>query len=161
MQSKPILHNELQLGSRLNRAIETNSRSDFGLLLSLLSQDVRDCPQFHLQDELDNDTQLRQQFELPPAPTLLGDLSQQLVTDNSAQFLSEGPTAFRLAEAINAEPIVIRGHWASGTGEVLENCSLLARNRFNGEHFPLLPETPQLSELVLQQCLAAHRLQAA
>ncbi|MCD8476438.1 MAG: hypothetical protein LRY40_09345 [Shewanella fodinae] len=56
-------------------------------MLSMLSQDARDWPQFHLQDTLATDERLRQQFELPTPQPLLGDLSQQAVTDNAHYFL--------------------------------------------------------------------------
>ncbi|TCN80843.1 VC2046/SO_2500 family protein [Shewanella fodinae] len=161
MQSKPILLNELQLGTRLNHAVEENARGDFGLLLSMLSQDARDWPQFHLQDTLATDERLRQQFELPKPQPLLGDLSQQALTDNAHYFLNDGPETFRLAEVLRPEPLVSRGKWSLDTTEVLENCSLLGQRRFNGETLPLLPEAPQLPELILQQCLAVERQQAA
>ncbi|MCL1073171.1 VC2046/SO_2500 family protein [Shewanella dokdonensis] len=161
MQSKPILLNELQLGTRLNHAIEENARGDFGLLLSMLSQDARDWPQFHLQDTLAVETQLRQQFELPPSQSLVGDLSQQSLADNAHYYLTDGPETFRLAEAMHPEPLVIRGKCSINTSEVLENCSLLERRRFAGETLPLLPEAPQLPELILQQRLAVARQQAA
>ncbi|MFQ6371002.1 VC2046/SO_2500 family protein [Shewanella sp. YIC-542] len=161
MQAKQILVNELQLGSRLNQAVKNNTRGDFGLLLSMLSQDARDWPQFHLQDTLTTDDKLRQQLQLPESQPLRGDLSQQHVIDNARHFLQEGADSFRLAQALTPEPLVVGGAYPQQTTQVLENCSLLTRQRFAGQVPQLLPETPSLAELVLQQRLAQDTPQAA
>lgn len=42
-----VINNELQFGSSLNRAVADNDASDFRLMLSMLSKDVMDQPQFH------------------------------------------------------------------------------------------------------------------
>lgn len=62
-----LLVDELQLDGRLNDSLTAGDRADFGLLLSMLSHDVTDFPEFsdrNPQMALKRD--LRRKFELPP-----------------------------------------------------------------------------------------------
>lgn len=115
MRTDVSLINELQLGERLNLAVESHRRGEFALLLALLSQDVRDWPQFHLHDDVEKDTVLRQQFDLPAPQPLVGDLSQEpSPVDNSYHFISEGERSFQLAQALMPDL------WLSGEREIAE-----------------------------------------
>ncbi|MGI2855498.1 VC2046/SO_2500 family protein [Shewanella algae] len=133
MRTDVSLINELQLGGRLNQAVESHRRGEFALLLALMSQDVRDWPQFHLHDDVAKDAVLRQQFDLPAPQPLVGDLSQEpLPVDNSYHFISEGERSFQLAQALVPEPLVIRGKRDSGMQDALDNCDWHTRLRTEG-----------------------------
>lgn len=130
IQLESTLVNESQLGSRLNHAVGSNRRGEFGLLLSMLSEDARDMAQFQTPGHLCDD--LRTKFELPAPQKLLGLLdSDHSVTDNSKTYQLNGPTAFRLANALNEEAIVIRHNEPLGMQEVLANCALSTRQRYS------------------------------
>ncbi len=60
-----LLVDELQLDCRLNHAIASGDRADFALLLSMLSQDVCDSPQFSDDVDANKREDLRAHFELP------------------------------------------------------------------------------------------------
>ncbi|GAB1080258.1 MAG: VC2046/SO_2500 family protein [Shewanella algae] len=133
MRTDVSLINELQLGERLNLAVESHRRGEFALLLALLSQDVRDWPQFHLHDDVEKDAVLRQQFDLPASQPLVGDLSQEpSPVDNSYHFISEGERSFQLAQALMPEPLVIRGKRDREMQEALDNCDWHTRLRTEG-----------------------------
>ena len=124
------LVNESQMGSRLNHAVGSNRRGEFGLLLSMLSEDARDMAQFQTSGHLCDD--LRSKFDLPAPQKLLGLLdSDQTVTDNSQTHQLNGQTAFRLANALNEEALVIRQNEPLAMQEVLANCALSTRQRYN------------------------------
>ena len=77
-----ILVNELQLGEQLNTCIHAKRRSDFSLMLAMLTDDVRAHSQFSLPltevEVVDTtDTSLRKTFHLPePAPLALKSTDQ-------------------------------------------------------------------------------------
>ena len=59
-----LLVDELQLDCRLNNAVSSGDRADFALLLSMISQDVCDAPQFCDQVSATQNDNLRSRFEL-------------------------------------------------------------------------------------------------
>ena len=159
MQAVSPLVNELQLGSRLNCAVESNRRGEFALLLSLLSADARDMAQFQTPEFKDED--LRAKFELGGSQALIKRLSKDSpVTNNSTAFQNGGVTAFRLNNAIDEEALVIRGNEQLEMEDVLANCDIHARNRYQNianEHNVKQPHfvdqlvmQRQMSELIAQ-----------
>lgn len=162
MQTTPITVNELQLAPKLHQAVDQNQRGDFGLLLAMLSQDVGDWPQFHLQDGQPVDAQLRQRFELPATEPLVANLAEQTnVVDNSAAFSVEGASAFRLQQCLRPEALVIRGAHSLEMSEVMENIDIHTRAHAEGGVTNQLPELPDMADLLAQQRLWAAQLNAA
>lgn len=111
---KSLLIEEAQLGEQLNHCVHNERRSDFSLMLSMLTDDVLAQSQFKVpKTEIDavstSDEQLRRQFDLPPpAPIALDDLAtidrfsqaelmanQRLASINLATKLQSLPLAFR------------------------------------------------------------------
>lgn len=130
MQIGSTLVNELQIGSRLNEAIEHNRRGEFGLLLAMLSSDTRDMAQFQFDLELNTDQKLRKQFALPPAQRLVDDISTHPnPTDNAHLFLHQGARQFQLQQALTPEAFVIRGKQPDAMVEVLSNCDELTKRK--------------------------------
>ncbi|ACJ29122.1 Conserved hypothetical protein [Shewanella piezotolerans WP3] len=159
MQAVSPLVNELQLGSRLNSAVETNRRGEFALLLSLLSADARDMAQFHTPEFKQQD--LRAKFELGESQPLIKRLTiDSPVTNNSSAFQNGGITAFRLNNAVDEEALVIRGNDQLDMEEVIANCDIHTRNRYQNiatehrvkhSHFvDHLVMQRQMSELIAQ-----------
>lgn len=111
---KSLLIEEAQLGEQLNHCVHNERRSDFSLMLSMLTDDVLAQSQFKLPKTetasiASSDEQLRRQFDLPaPSPLALDDLTtidqfdqaklienQQLITMSLANKLQTPPLAFR------------------------------------------------------------------
>ena len=59
-----VLVDELQLGNRLNESVSSGDRADFQLLLSMLSSDVCDAPQFNRRILKNDPENLREKFAL-------------------------------------------------------------------------------------------------
>ncbi|MGI1998930.1 VC2046/SO_2500 family protein [Shewanella frigidimarina] len=130
MQIESTLVNELQIGSRLNVAIENNRRGEFGLLLAMLSIDARDMAQFQLDNELESTQKLRQRFSVPQPQLLVDDISVHPDTiDNAMIFQQQGARQFQLQQALTPEALVIRGSQSDSMVEVLSNCDYLTKNK--------------------------------
>lgn len=93
-----LLIEELQLGEKLNQCIHTNRRSDFSLMLSMLTDDVRAHSQFSLpQSEAKvhetSEDLLRKSLELPnKAPLALKD-SRDINDFSQANLIAESKLA--------------------------------------------------------------------
>lgn len=79
MQAGNILVSELQLGQRLNQCVREGNKSEFDLLLSMLSTDVGDQDQFSTINTVESEqaTSLRAQFDVPQAQLLSSRESSQ------------------------------------------------------------------------------------
>ncbi|MCL1059205.1 hypothetical protein L2729_14585 [Shewanella gelidimarina] len=159
MQAVNPLVNELQLGSRLNCAVESNRRGEFALLLSLLSADASDMAQFQTPEFKQVD--LRAKFNLGESQPLINLLNSDThITNNCASFQNGGTTSFRLANAIHEEALVIRRKEPLEMEEVIANCELNTRLRHQNismehpvklNHFvDQLVMQRQMSELIAQ-----------
>jgi hypothetical protein len=130
MQIESTLVNELQIGNRLNVAIEHNRRGEFGLLLAMLSVDAVDMAQFQLDNDIESTQKLRRQFAVPPAQLLVDDISVHPDTiDNAIVFQQQGARQFQLQQALTPEALVIRGSQPDAMVEVLSNCDYLTKNK--------------------------------
>jgi hypothetical protein len=130
MQIESTLVNELQIGSRLNVAIENNRRGEFGLLLAMLSVDARDMAQFQLDNDVESTQKLRQQFSVPQPQLLVDDISIHPDTiDNAMLFQQQGARQFQLQQALTPEALVIRGAQSDAMVEVLSNCDYLTKHK--------------------------------
>ncbi|MBB1441122.1 queD-like protein [Shewanella sp. SG41-4] len=130
MQIESTLVNELQIGSRLNVAIENNRRGEFGLLLAMLSIDARDMAQFQLDNDVESTQKLRQRFSVPQPQLLVDDISVHPDTiDNAMIFQQQGARQFQLQQALTPEALVIRGSQSDSMVEVLSNCDYLTKNK--------------------------------
>ncbi|WP_299794640.1 VC2046/SO_2500 family protein [uncultured Shewanella sp.] len=162
MQPGKILVNETQLGSRLNRAVDSDRRGEFALLLALLSTDARDMAQFQLNDKaLTSDAALRAKFELPSEECLVADLTlDSSPVDNSGQFHLGGTRAFQLMQALKPEAVVTRGSEPLEVQQVLANCELRVRQRYSSKSQadPYLPEGVHFVDQLSRQRQMSHIL---
>ncbi|MCW3173857.1 VC2046/SO_2500 family protein [Shewanella subflava] len=153
MQIESLLVNELQLGSRLNAAVEHQRRGEFGLLLAMLSADSADMAQFQIDTDLSIDQKLYKKFELPQPQALVDDLSQMCQhNDNAAVFQTQGLCQFHLQQNLTPEAIVIRGKYQDGIAQVLSNTSALIRAKYeNNSIQPDIPEDMHFIEQLERQ----------
>ena len=151
MRAESYLVNELQLGNTLNKAIELNHRGDFGLLLALMSSDVRDMAQFSLVADDPLEDRLRREFEVSNQQVLVADLTNdEEITDNSQYFSVEGARSFQLHQAIKPEALVIRGPMQVSMADALNNTAPNARIRLSQAE-SLMPEPLHLADLLTMQ----------
>ncbi|QYJ87773.1 hypothetical protein K0I73_08915 [Shewanella mesophila] len=137
MRTNQLLINEANLGTRLNQAVTSDRRGEFGLLLAMLSTDARDMAQFHLQSQTEDlNTQLRDRFELAAEQPLVVNMAEVDVVDNSPQFHSAGLVNFHLQEYLTPEALVIRGSDSLEMSRVLANCDQVTRSRYRGQIEP-------------------------
>ncbi len=121
-----LLKNELDIGGSLNKATVSNSRSDFSLILSLLSQNILDMAQFEINDNVD----LRKQFELPVAsPNQIHLAESDEFNEHSETFHEQDIIEFRLRETLKPEPLVFSGTESIAMLSALDNCDIHTVNR--------------------------------
>ncbi len=158
MQLERALINELDTGTSLNLATVSNRRSDFSLLLALMSQDIRDMAQFEI-NRSPNDSEnikLRKKFELPAEEVLIADLSTQAVLiDHSATFQSQGALEFRLRQNLQPEAMICRGKYPADLNEALDNCDIHISRKHNGvDETELIKTVPFITQLEQQRTMS-------
>ncbi len=102
------LVDELQLGQRLNEALQQGHQAEFALLLSLLSPDVTDFPEVaDKKPQLNENNELRARFSLPPAQAHYAEPEDFSRADELTDlFAKGGERAVFLAQCLKPEPLV-------------------------------------------------------
>ena len=164
MQLERALINELDTGTSLNLATVSNRRSDFSLLLALMSQDIRDMAQFKINHS-SNDAEslkLRRKFELPAEEVLIADLSTQVLPiDHSEIFQSQGALEFRLRQNLKPEAMICRGKYPAEFNEALDNCDIHISRKHNGvDEADLIETVPFITQLEQQRTMSKLIAQA-
>lgn len=127
--SQPLIE-EAQLGTTLNRNVHSNKRSEFSLLLAMLTDDVRAFSQFNLPthktaEKTITDEQLRRTFMLPEKTELaikaLDDIDRYAQSSLANQGLL---TTLKLQDCLQAKPIGFRDDKAHVPSAIMENTSL-------------------------------------
>ncbi|ADN76429.1 hypothetical protein Fbal_2226 [Ferrimonas balearica DSM 9799] len=163
MRPEGILINEWQLGSALNQAVHQGHRGEFGLLLSMMVQDVRYHGSFQLEKtEQGEPLPLRQRFELPePQPTIsrFPDIHR---SEACAQaFHQGGLVQSRLQQCITPEPLDIRGEHCHGMSEALANAEPVSRQPDSlAQKLRVFPAQMALADLIAEQRLQSAALRA-
>ncbi len=105
---KANLINELQCGQSVGQAIHQSRRSDFALLLAMLSQDVRDTTPIDKLPDPDH-TDLYHQFSVPKSQPLVSDQqSYQRGEKIAEQFNHSGIMAAKLQCYLSPEALTYR-----------------------------------------------------
>ena len=128
-----LLINEWQLGSQLNIAVANGTRDKFNLLLSLLSSDARDFPQFDLpkatEDSLTS-LELRETFALSePQPLVNSGISLKQAEQLSIAIHNKNITDVRFQCILNNEAVLSRYRNDAFDVDVVDNLSFLAQER--------------------------------
>ena len=158
MQPVDLLVNELQLGQQLNQAVSRGERSDFGLLLAMLSADVRDQAQFHLEtpkeEVLFEQAALRERFQLPKEQSLVADEAGEAHSLALGQVAQEqGLAAARLEQALSPEPLTYELHRREGLAmEVYDNLEFQTAAKFTGRD-----KVPELDTVDFNALLKAQQ----
>lgn len=157
-----FLVDELQLEQQINEALQQNNRSSFALLLSLLSSDVLDNPNFidptyHPPNEID----WRKKMELPPPVALDATLSDSLHTEKRSELLHDGGImSVHFYNAIEPDPLSWRQF--SIPADVWDELSPLQQEKLKVsqtiEHMPF-EETPDQMMSVLEDFDYSQELQ--
>ncbi|SHG75324.1 VC2046/SO_2500 family protein [Ferrimonas marina] len=162
MRTDAILVNELQLGDALNQAVLQDRRGEFGLLLSMLVQDVRFQSQFQLQrDELGEPIDARRALELPEPAPLEQEYREAQVSVAEA-FQQGGLVQSRLQHCLVPEPVSSRGEHGHGLTEALSNAEPWSdRPAAVAQQMRQLPPQVDLADLIAQQRLQSEALHRA
>ncbi|MDO6640666.1 VC2046/SO_2500 family protein [Shewanella sp. 5_MG-2023] len=153
MQIESPLVNELQLGNRLNDAVEHHRRGEFALLLSMLSNDACDMAQFQVDKNLSIDEKLYKQLHIPKPQALVCDISQQQAINHAGDFYESGLSQFHLQQALKPEAVVTRGKYDKDLQITLANCDLLTKLK----HQQLVPDTSALAQNEFLEQLTIQR----
>ncbi|MCP4325554.1 MAG: hypothetical protein GY951_13095 [Psychromonas sp.] len=128
-----LLINEWQLGSQLNIAVTNGTRDKFNLLLSLLSDDARDFPQFDLPKATQaslTTLELRESLSLPePQPLVNKGLSLQQAEKLSVAVHKQQFSDIRLQSILNNEALLTRQTETNFDAEVVDNLPFLSQAR--------------------------------
>lgn len=127
MVENNLLVHELQLGEQLGECIHHERRSDFSLMLAMLTEDVRDHSQFSLP-EVEDDVRdistatLRKEFNLPDEAPLAIKNVDDIHEFNQAGLLQDNNIAsLHLQNALNPRPLSFRDDKSHISHEVLSN----------------------------------------
>ncbi len=127
------LVDELQLGTRLNEAVGAGDQAEFFLLLSMLSADVTDAPQFYdRQKEQTAPGDLRERFQLGPPVSKYAeppDYDRGPVLGDELQ--KNGFHSLRLNLALRSEPLVPRAEYIKD--EVVMELPPLSREKLKAD----------------------------
>ena len=142
-----VLVDELQLGNRLNESVASGDRADFQLLLSMLSADVCDAPQFNRKLSQKEPENLRERFALGKEQRFYADKQDFSKGIIQSQLLhDEGMGAVFLNDCL--------------APEVYADLSALERQKFihlNDESEPSLSEIAQSDGFeILQEAELLH-----
>ncbi|MBY5991905.1 VC2046/SO_2500 family protein [Ferrimonas balearica] len=163
MRPEGILVNEWQLGNALNQAVHQDRRGDFGLLLSMMVQDVRYHGSFELlKDEDQQPLPLRRRFDLPEAAPLSGEYRDSgRAAACAAAFHQGGLLQSRLQHCLQPEPLDNRGAHPHGLALAIANAEPVARpEKDTALARRRLRPTVALSDLIAEQRLQSQALQA-
>lgn len=130
---KNILINENQLGGKLGESVHSKRRSDFSLMLAMLTDDVCIQGQFLLPktENIENeDSDLRKTFHLPKQADLALDDSGKINHFNQSSFLVDQSLAdLHLQNALAPKPIAFRDDKNHIPTEVLTNTSIYCQTK--------------------------------
>ncbi|WP_220465517.1 VC2046/SO_2500 family protein [Colwellia sp. BRX10-3] len=133
--SNDILVHELQLGEQLNESVHHARRSDFSLLLAMLTDDVRAHSQFKLplsQTPEKNTTseQLRKYFQLPnEAPLSLKNVEDISRYNQAGLVENHQFELLRLTNTLNPKPLAFRDDAKHISQQVMSNTSLYCQQK--------------------------------
>ncbi len=132
-----LLIEELQLGNQLNQSIHGDRRSDFSLMLSMLTDDVRAHSQFSLPLSSDTASKnspstLRKQFDLPNERALgLKDVNE-IKKFSQAQLVSQNNMVnIHLTDCLSPNPLAFRDDAQFVATNVMSNTSLYCQQQHN------------------------------
>ncbi|MFI3245493.1 MAG: VC2046/SO_2500 family protein [Ferrimonas sp.] len=155
---------EMNLGQRLNQAVNQQRRSDFSLMLAMMVQDVRYQGQFQLLRQEDGQPlPLRRQFQLPDEAPLEEQFNRdQRNIENAKAFQIGGLVQARLQDCLAPSPLSVRGRYCAGLQQAIENSEpWVTRPDPHKPQFKPLPPGVDLADLISEQRLQSETLSVA
>lgn len=156
MQTGNILVSELQLGQRLNQCVSEGNKSEFDLLLSMLSTDIRDQDQFSTINapESEEAISLRDQFNVPQAQPLIS--RESALQDYSIYVADlareEGVVAARLQHCLRPEVLHFDVDRIEGfADDITDNLSPTVHARLSGQAFTKTTSFVNFDEVIAAQ----------
>ena len=131
-----LLEHELQLGEQLNSCVHQERRSDFSLMLAMLTDDVRNHSQFLLpqteqEEHKTTDEALRKCFSLPKETPLALQSLDEIDDYNQAQLIVEQQLSqIKLTDALAPKPLTFRDDAKHIDQQVLSNTSLHCQKHY-------------------------------
>lgn len=167
MQIDGILCKEAQLGSALNHSVHEARRGDFGLLLSLLSQDALDFSQFDLphtslQEADKSEEALKKALQLGPQKPLAPEQFDMLIGQNNG-FLAQGGdlTSLRLKECLQPEPFAVRNDKKHIPLHIVDNLEPAVREKLENTKNPqMLVDNPDIDAAGFYDQIAGGEMQS-
>lgn len=162
MQTTQILTGELQLGQTLNHCVRDGKKSEFDLLLSMLSTDVCDQDQFAINNDdststtnpIDCEDALKLQFSVPNSQTLMADsvTEAQYSLSLSKTALNEGLVAARLHHCLHQDALSFNvGKHHGIEADVFESLSPATVQRFTQQKKVQHKATLDFDDLIAAQ----------
>ncbi|WP_394248140.1 VC2046/SO_2500 family protein [Vibrio profundi] len=155
--------NELKFGSGISHAVEQGRRADFALLLSMFSNDVRDCTPIDAIDEIDtSEQQLRKQFGVSePQPLRSDQSSYDISAKQSEQFHQASLVSAKLSHYLKPEPLAYMPEDTFDLPEdVYQNLSGHDRRKLANAQATELPQATLYNELSTASRLHQIQVQA-
>lgn len=148
---QPVINNELQFGSSLNRAVAENDASDFRLMLSMLSSDVMDQPQFHHLQQPNHTTDKLAGLAVAPAqPFEMAPDSLGATGELSNQLHHNGIESVRLLVAMQPDALTLsKKHDRQLAHPVAETLEPVKRFKLSGGELGGHPANWQQADLAL------------
>lgn len=148
----PSAVNELQFGDRINRAVGTGHRSDFGLLLAMLSHDVRDTtPVTPVSEPDQSEALLRRQLSVPAARKLRSEQDSYTRAASIAEhFHQAGLADAQLQSGLCPDALAYLPEKTHDlTEDVFRNLSLHEQRMLAEEQPQLMPDNDLYNQLVV------------
>ena len=135
VKSNDILVHELQLGEQLNESVHSARRSDFSLMLAMLTDDVRAHSQFTVPrsqatEKTTSAEQLRKHFQLPDEAPLALKSIDDISRFNQAQLIEKQQfDCLRLANTLQPKALAFRDDAKYISQQVMTNTSLYCQQK--------------------------------
>lgn len=131
-----ILVEELQLGVQLSESVHTKRRSDFSLMLSMLTDDVLAFSQFKLPQsespqKIETEDILRKHFELPEKQALALSNTDDIPLFSQAELIQNDQLlTYHLSAVLQPKPLAFRDDKKHIETEVLSNTTLYCQHKY-------------------------------
>ena len=145
-----LLVEELQLGEQLNHCVHSDRRSDFALMLSMLTDDVLAHSQFKLPETeqpntVSSEDLLRKEFELPDKQRLALDSIEDINEFSQAHLIeAKHLTALHLAQALTPKPLAFRDDKNHISSTILSNTRLYCQQEYQRKKQAAKPSEARL-----------------
>lgn len=134
MVTDHLLINESKLGIKLNQCVHEKRRSDFSLMLAMLTEDAREFSEFtspHIAQAYPGTGDLRKQFQLPEQQALALNNIDEISRYNEAQYLQDNKLqTIHLLDALVPKPLAFKNDNTHIANNILGNMNVHSQERY-------------------------------